>query len=383
VYADLLPSQHAGHDPVAQRIEELRARAAWSRIRYFTPRRRLQAARETRSLRTDKVAGVVLSEAFAITRSEPGLAAEWATFGIQLVELLPTKELADPQRCARLGEAYTVLGNARRVSNDYQGATAAIQAAYAHLENRWDAHLADLYSIHASLADDLGNFEGAVELVEKGIEIYTALRNRYGIARLKVKHANILREVQPAEARVIAADALLVLPQTEFRLAMLAHCIISQALAEAGDGKAALAQLEETRPLINQFREPWLDYRVQFLEALVLEKVGHIADAERLYAEVARLNWYREMYRESFMVRLRLFEFYLRRQRVKEATEVCRKAVVHLGEIRIHEQMKEVWQRLFEAAEAQALKIEVLPKIRDYMVRHWTVPAEHPPAIAA
>jgi tetratricopeptide (TPR) repeat protein len=304
-----LPNQRAGRNPAAQRVEEFRARAAWSRIRYFTPHQRLKAARETRALRSNKVVGVVLSEAFEITRNEPGLAGEWATFGIELVALLPTKELADQQRIARLGEAYTVLGNAFRVGNDYQDATAAIQTAYAHLENRWDAHLANLYSIHASLTDNMGDIEGAVSLIEKGIEIYTALRDRTGIARLKVQHANILREVHPAEARVIAADALLVLPHTEFRLAMLAHCIISQALAEAGDGDAALVQLEEARPLINQFREPWLDYRVQFLEALILEKVDHIADAERLYAEVARIFWHREMYRESFMVRLRLFEF--------------------------------------------------------------------------
>lgn len=172
---NLLPSLRAGHDLVAQRIEELRARAAWSRIRFFTPQQRLKAARETRSLRTNKVLGVVLSEAFEISRNEPGLAGEWATFGIQLVELLPTKELAGQERSGRLGAAYSVLGNARRVGNDYQGATAAIQTAYAHLENREDAHLADLYSIHASLTDNMGDIEGAVGLIEKGIEIYTAL----------------------------------------------------------------------------------------------------------------------------------------------------------------------------------------------------------------
>jgi tetratricopeptide (TPR) repeat protein len=361
----------------------MRARAAWSRIRYFTPHQRFKAARETRSLRTAEVARVVLIEAFSATRNEPKQAEEWASFGIQLLEILSTREVAGDQRRERLGEAYTILGNARRVGHDYQGAAAAIQTAYGHLENNPTAHLADLCSIHASLKDAIGDLEGAVWLIERGLEIYTALRNRHGVGRLKVQHANILRETQPTEARVIAADAILVLPRAEVRLEMLARCIISQSFAETRDGKAALTQLEETRPLISQFREAWLDCRVQFLEALILETLGYIADAERLYREVARLFWLREMYRESFMVRLRLFEFYLRRNRVQEAAEVCSKAVRLLGETDAHAQMKEVWQRLYEAAEAQAIKIEMCPKIRDYMVRHWAVPAERLPGFAA
>lgn len=371
------------HEPVALRVEEMRARSAWSRIRYFTPHQRLKAARETRSLRTVVVAQIALTEAFAATRSEPKLAEEWAAFGIQLLELIPSRELAAQQRRERLGDAYTTLGNARRVSGDYEGAATAIQAAYGFLEGCKNTELANLYSIHASLAYDMGRIESAGDLISQGFQIYSELRNRHGIARLGIKHANFLREIKPAEARKLADDALLVVPRSELRLEMLGRCIITECLVEAHEGRAALSHLEGARPLINQFKEMWLEGRVQFLEARILEALGFIADAERLYTEVARFFWFREMYRESFMVRLRLFEFYLGRTRIKEAAEVCRKAVVHLGEIRIHAQMKEVWQRLFEAAEAQALKVQVLPIVRDYMVRHWAMPAECPPAITA
>ena len=324
------------HKPMAQPVEEMRARAAWSRIRYFTPHQRLKAARETRSLRTLIVAQIVLAEAYTATRSEPKMAEEWAVFGTQLLELIPTWELAGQQRRERLGVGYTAIGNARRVSGDYEGAGTAIQTAYGFLETYRNNELANLYSIHASLTYDMGQIERAEELISQGLQIYSELRDRHGIARLGIKHANFLREVKPAEARSLAEDALLVIPRSELRLEMLGRCIITECLVETHNGDAALAHLEEARPLINQFKEVWLEGRVQFLEARILEALGFIADAERLYTEVARLFWLREMYRESFMVRLRLFEFYLGRKELSALARanLCETAsVVAIGSV--------------------------------------------------
>lgn len=361
----------------------MRARAVWSRLRYFTPQQRLKAARETRSLRKPEVALVVLAEAGEVTRNEPKLAEEWVGFGIQLLDLIPERLLATDRRNELRGAAFSHLGNALRVGGSYQGAVAALQKASDLLNGTANEHHAHLLSVQASLKYDLGDIEGAVERLNRAQEIHSELRNRTGIALLGVQHANFLRETSPSEARTIANEALFLLPRTEFRLEMLARCVIAECLVEEHDGHGALLRLEETRPLCRQFQEVWVNSRVQLLEAYILDELGYIADAERLYVELARSLWIREMYRESYIVRLRLVEFLVKRKRTREAAEVCRQAVLMLSETRVHRQMGDVWQALFEAAEAQALKLEIIPSIREYMVRHWRVPAEHPPAIGA
>jgi len=340
------------------------------------------AAREVGALRTPEVVRVVLAEAGEATRNEPSLAVEWLRFAIQLVDMIPERLFAAEQRRERLGQAYANLGNALRVGGDYQDAGTAIQKA-SELLNERNVSRAQLLSFHSSLTYDMGDIPGAVELLNQGQQIYTELRDRSGIARLGIQHANFLRELQPAEARWIAEQTLLLVPRTEPRLEMLARCVIAECHADEHDGEGALVKLEEARPHLRQFQEPWVDTRTQLLEARILEELEYIADAERLYAEVARLLWFREMYRECFIVRLRLVEFYLGRKRVREAAEVCRKAVNFLSETNAHTQMKEVWQTLFETVEADSLKGDALPNLRHYMVLHWRVPAEHTPAIAA
>jgi tetratricopeptide (TPR) repeat protein len=361
----------------------MRARAVWSRLRYFTPQKRITAAREVRALRMPEVARIVLNEADEATRNEPRLAEEWARFAIQLLDIIPERLLRAEERLELLGQTYTCLGNALRVGGDFQEAATVIEKAHGLLDSNWNGSLAQLLSIHASLEYDMGDIAGAVGLLNRGQAIYLELRDRHGIARLEIQHANYLVDTRPTEARAIAEEALLLLPRTELRLEVIARCIISECLAEEDDGQAALAKLTATRPLIKQFREVWVEGRVQLLEARILESLGWIADAERLYTEVARLYWLRELYRESFLVRLRLVEFLVGRDRAKDAAEVCRVSAKLLAETDAHVQMKEVWQELFEALEAKALHANALPNLRDYMVRHWRVPAEQPPAIAA
>ena len=366
-----------------QQLEEMRARAVWCRLRYFTPQKRITAAREVRALRMPEVVRVVLAEADEATRNEPRLAEEWTRFAIELLEMVPKRLLTAEQKIESLGEAYTCLGNALRVGGNFQEAASMIEKAHGLIGIHQRGSLAQLLSIHASLKYDMGDIAGAEELLQRGQDIYLELKDRQGIARLGIQHANFLVDVRPAEARAIAEESLLLLPRTDLRLEMLARCIISECLAEEDDGRAALANLTATRPLIKQFREVWVEGRVQLLEARILEAVGYIADAERLYTEVARMYWFREMYRETFLVRLRLVEFLVGRQRVKDAAEICRNAAKLLAETDAHVQMKEVWQELFEALEVKAVNAEALSNLREYMVRHWRVPAEHPPAIAA
>src|SRR5687768_9236071 len=107
--SQLPPGSRARYKAGDQEVEEMRARAVWSRIRYFTPQQRFRAAQETRSLRTLGVFRNILAEACDATRTEPNLAEEWATFSIQLLEMLPSRELPAEARREKFGEAYTVL----------------------------------------------------------------------------------------------------------------------------------------------------------------------------------------------------------------------------------------------------------------------------------
>ncbi|HYQ85339.1 MAG TPA: hypothetical protein VEP28_15280, partial [Rubrobacter sp.] len=267
----------------------LRARAHWAGLKGKAPKKQAEALRSTRSFQTSGMFSTLLEEAERTAATDSVLAEHNAHLALILVECLDER-YEEKLRNDRRGEAWTIIANCRRLGADFKGAGAAIIAARNLLAaGTGDAQTeARLLSIQASLAADTGRVELTRGLLGRARERYIKERDWAGAARVVVKEASALQELFPEEALDKASQALRLLRESDIRLTMHAKSIMTESLILLGQIPDALRNFEETRPLYEQFLEPRVQIRVQFIEARLLDAGECIREAEKLYLEAVR-----------------------------------------------------------------------------------------------
>jgi hypothetical protein len=342
-----------------------------------TATEQVEALRSMKSLQTWGMFSTLLEEAARHAAADPTSGEHIATLGLVLVDHLGER-YAEALRNDFRGEAWTVIANCRRLGTDWKGAGAAIVAARNLLAAGTHDLLAEasLLSIQASLATDTGRVERTRGLLGRASELYVAQRDWSGAARIVVQEASALQELFPEEALEKAFQALRLLGESDARLTMYARSIITEVLIVLGRIPEALQNFEETRPLYEQFPEPRVQLRVQFIEARLLDAGDCIREAERLYSAVAFACSEAELYKDAFVARLALLDFYVRRERMNKAANVCREAVATMERLGIaHDQMRAVWRDLLSRVEQQRIDPGAFESFRAYVLRHWNSPA--------
>ncbi|HEX7180618.1 MAG TPA: hypothetical protein VF756_02160 [Thermoanaerobaculia bacterium] len=111
-----------------------------------------------------------------------------------------------------------------------------------------------------------------------------------------------------------------------------------------------------------------------------MEQLARHREAEKLFEKVAEGFWDTEQYQILFMVRLHLFAFHLDRGALHKAAAVCRESIKIMDQTApAHGQMRQVWQELLARVEQGRVDAEAVRAVREYMVRHWRVPAARSP----
>jgi tetratricopeptide (TPR) repeat protein len=362
-------------------VDSLSARAWWASLKGWSPDERLAAIQTLQPFQTRVMFDTILAEAASIGPADPDAGEETARFALAIVEVLRPEETGPELQNDLRAEAWAVLGNCRRIVADWQGAANALSTARSLLDNGTADPLAEarLLSIEASLAVDTGRIDRASHLLDRARRIYAEVEDWPAVAKVAVQQANALRETAPDEAYRIAGEALR-LSSGDRRLEMLARSIRTEALLERGATREALRNHAECRELYNQFPEPRIQLRVRFIEARLLEALDCPHEAEKLYEEVAESFHKAELHRDMFMTRLHLFGFHLSQGAVHRAAEVCRESLAAMESAGpVHAQMRQVWADLLQHIEHRRVDVELLRSVREYMARHWLVPAPRPP----
>lgn len=288
--------------------ETLRARAQWANLKERTPAKQAEAIRSMKSLQTWGMFSTLLDEASRNAAPDAHRAEQIGGLALVLVDSLDPARYADELRNDLRGEAWTVIANCRRLATDWQGAGAAVVAARNFLAKgtRDDQAEARLLSIQASLAADTGRVELTRGLLGRARELHARREDWSNVARVAVQEASALQELYPEEALGKAAEALRLLQGSDARLAMYAKSIITESLIVLRRIPEALRNLQETRPLYEQFQEARVQIQIQFIEARILDAGDCVRDAEKLYSEVAVAYGEAELYKDAFVARLAL-----------------------------------------------------------------------------
>jgi tetratricopeptide (TPR) repeat protein len=167
----------------------------------------------------------------------------------------------------------------------------------------------------------------------------------------------------------------------ETHLEMLARNIITECFIFLGRPASALKNYLATRPLCEQHRQRRTELQSEYLEALLLDSLGHTREAEKAFRSNIASRMEAEHYKDAFLTLLTRFELLFRRGEMDKAARACEEALetIRQAGVACHDQMEEFWRRLLAMVRAQQLTEVHLLAARHYLLRHWNAPSRHAP----
>lgn len=359
-------------------LVELKAKGLWAELKELALSEQLKRLRSVASLQSLSLYEVMIADAWALGPSDPHVGEQTATLAYTLAGLLPEHRVTLQQKRDMEGEALTAVANCRRLLADWPGSFQAVSSAERHLtEGTGDPHReAMLLSIHAFLATDTGNFEGALDYSSRALELYRQKGDWVAVARTAVIEANTLLASGQAEEAIVKANlALGLIGPKETRLELLSRGIISESYLVLGRPDEAMNLFSRARPL---FERPWdanTRLRVSFLEARLLDGKDSVREAEKLFKNVYQAFMDLNLYKDAFITLLTLFESQCRRGALDKAARLCQHANESMQQIEgtFNPQVRKVWQQLFKVVQLGQIKRADLVNARQFFVRYWSI----------
>ncbi len=361
----------------------LRAKGWWAELKQLNPKEQASKVNSVAAVHQRDVVETILREAKLACGRDPYSAEHLAMTAHRLIEHLPGGEFPTHVKDGLRLSAMTVVANCRRLAGDWTGSASAISCAKGYLfagkiEPGAEAYL---LSVHASLVGDTGRLEDAVLLVSRAADIYRNARDFKGLATMRIQAAGALQAAsKPSEAILMAEDALALLTPDCIRLEMLARSIITESMVALGRLPEALKSYEATQLLYDEVGDELTFLKAEYLEAKLLDALGYARESEKLFRSAIHGVTEMEIYRLSILWRFEFFASLFKRNALGKAARLCQEGIDLLQMTdRVHTQMCQVWRDLLAAVEAKALVEDHLAEMREYLVRHWALPALRAP----
>lgn len=363
---------------VRESMDTLKARGWWAELREISPAEQVQRIRSTATLQNLPLFEVILEDARVTGRSDPYLGERLLKAAWTIIDLLPEGQIPQARRSDLRGRSLTVVANCRRIASEFTTSGQAIEAARRHLaRGTGDRSLeAGLLSIHCSLCTDLGDFEKALAYVRRAMEIFQELEDWPSVAHNAVLEAGCLLAAAKAEEALNRAHfALERMPSDELRLQILAEFIVVESLVILERPLEALPYFLKAKSLCAQ-ADRTMQLRADYFEARLLDGLGCVREAEKLFRVAVKKTFDQELYKEAFITLLTLFECLCRRGALRKAAALCEEAIAATSEAgeACNEEIRRVWQELLAAVRVRQLSEGELAQARQFLVRNWSVP---------
>jgi tetratricopeptide (TPR) repeat protein len=367
--------------------EWLEAQATWPQIRDLSTKARREKVRLTRSLHTPGFLKVLLEEGASATLAE---SEEFFYLALLVGTQLPFPRFSVDLRNDLCAECCAELANARRRLAKWPAARDALKKGFEYAErgSKNGVTEAKVLCVAGAVEDDLDNTMEAARIIRRAADLFEATAQTFLYSRTLAQLAYILVDVDPAESLRAIDQALPLIPTNNNRLALLAEGIKIDCLIALGSPQEALLRFKKLKKLNEQFREPFIQLRVRFTAARLLELFGQPQRAEILLQEVIAGDLEHGLVRNLFLDLVYLLGFHLRRGQTAEAIAVCRRASQELSLLdddegigeSAREQMTMVWRRLEEEVKRGTVDLGATTVLKTYIKAHWRTPAIDPPS---
>jgi len=267
---------------------------------------------------------LLLEHAFQAVRADPRGAEELLRLALDVADQLDPGEHGPGAVEAAKARAWTHLGNALRVLEEFRLAETAFETAGFHLSRSWLDPLDEalLLECRANLRRAQRRFAEAMEMIDGAVAIYREIREPQLQGRALMTRGQILQYQGDTEEAADCFRSCLSLLEDAWSLALcwgnLAGC-----LQEAGHNAEAAALLPAARRVVEQTGTRTELLRLRWTEARVAAGLGQSAEAEAAFLEVRQVFLDGSFAFDAALVSLDLAALYLRQGRVKETKSLA------------------------------------------------------------
>jgi tetratricopeptide (TPR) repeat protein len=359
--------------------ERLRGIGLWHALERHDPERRLLIVREDPRMHSWGLYDRLLEQCRQMGFRAPARAVEIAGLALAVVETLDPARYGEARMADFRAAALGALGNARRLASDFERAQEAFERAREELSRGTGDPLeeAHLLSLRASLLKDLGEFERAAEVLEGAAAMYRSRKDTHQEGRILLKLSATIHLLDPEKAIRLAQDGLALIDSLrEPRLEWCGRHNLAHLLNDAGRPREALAMLEISRPLYEQFQDPWTRIRLHWLEGKIARDLGDLEGAEETFKRL----WYDlqdpAQAHELTLLSIDLAEVYVAQRKHEEAVELVEELGPLLEGWGMHDEGRAVWLLMLQALRERRAEGELFRRMAEYVNRAWFRPLE-------
>lgn len=319
----------------------------------------------------------LLQEAKAIGPDHPQSGIEIAQLAILVADMLDPTKYGETRVADFKAAALAMLGNYKRVAEDFEGARVDLEHALAMLETGTGDPLerARILSLQGSWHVDLGFFEQAERLFTRAIRIYEKIGDDHMVGRTLLKQATAVGYVDPERAVSIldeASDHINSIAEPLLELCM--RHSLALYLNDAGRTKEAVGVLEDSRSLYKQFSDRTIQLRLHWLEGKIARNLRHLREAEKAFEKVATGFLDKGLAQEHLLCSIDLAEVVHVQGDRGRTLQICTSLYQVLEAWHMHTEGLSVMLLFVKALREDNLKGDAFLSLIRYMQKAWHLP---------
>ena len=307
-------------------VQLKRGGAQWARLSPLSPGQRLSLLRNDPAMHHWGLLRHSLDACKQAAKMNPVDAVDIAHFAVAVVETLDIACYGRRNLSDFRARALTALANAKRTAADFRGAEAAFQAAWNNVaQGTGDPYEeANVLCHEALLRRDLGEFEGAVAMLDNAFKLYRQVGDTHLCGRVLIQQASSIGFMDPLKAVELARRGLtmLDLADGDAYLELSARNVLAHFLNDAGYAEEARAMQDTYRSLYAKFPGVSVQSRMHWLDGLIARNLGDFHTAERKFRDLREVFAQHNFDLELALVSLDLAEILLWSRRHAEAAEL-------------------------------------------------------------
>jgi tetratricopeptide (TPR) repeat protein len=369
----------ATHEQRRLALSRLRGWGQWASLDPLGPEERLPIVIGDKHCHHWGLYKALLDASLWYSRSDAREAADIVSLAIAVAELLDPASVGGKEAAIDLqAMAWAILGNARRLGSDLEGAREALNEAWRlnELGTGDPLEKAAIISFDASYVRTMGEFETAESILGEALTIYLAAQDFHMQGRILLQMGDAIGHLDPERGIAHVRHALeLINTSREPRLELCAQHDLAWFLNDAGRSDEALAVLDRARRLYKQFPDEWTQLRLQWIQGRIARGMGQLGEALCIFQQVSEEFRVRDLNYDLLMVSIDLAETMVASGERDSAARLVAEFQPIMANWKLHRHALAAWLVFQQAIEEQQLE-GLFTRIRLYYRRTWHKPAE-------
>ncbi len=352
------------------------ARVLWRRLQRRPPSERRTLIEGAPEFRSWALCELICKESIKAAADNADRARELADLALLIADLTPGEA---SWRWRLQGYAWAHVGNARRVGGDLPGA----EEAFSRAAELWKAGTpgdpgildeAQVLSLEASLRISQGRLLDATELLGRALKIDSG-PHRLNLLLQKARVMEWASDYEGSLETLRQASPLVSL-EADTRLSWMLRLNSALNLCHLGRYEEAEALFPKIHALTFRLENELDTLRLHWLEGRIAAGQGRTERALMVFSQLQAEFAARGISYDSALVTLELSVLYLEKGRAREVKTLARQMAPIFQAQRVHREALAALMLFCEAAEQEALTLELARRMVDYLYR-----AKHNPQL--